>query len=479
MKKNTKLRLFSIKNIVAIMLLLYTFNSSAQDITYLSWNEAVNQVLEQNPNLASTKTNLEAINKNIAIAKASYLPEINLGGAVSKSKTATFSSNEGGIPASAAIVGASLSQLIYNEQQMANYTIQKYLYASEEEQYRSSRYKTISTTGMTYIGLLFAKDLLDVQKENLQITEKNLQAARNRNEMGSTSLQEVLRWETQLYADKQDVASQKAAVIINMGHLNQLLNIPIETNHLLEKVSVEKNGFIFSNKLIASSISDDKKSLLIRDYLVELGLANSPALASIEQELLAQNRRVDANKRWVIPTFNFNAGTNAVYNYGSSKPGVENSATGFWQMELNMLWPVFNGGANINKVKQSRFQYTALELQKTDIKTSLEQSIRASVAVVMSDYLNIDYANAQSEAAFKNYNLVNEAYLQGESSLLDLLDAQNQKLIADISSRMALYTFMNDLLAVEQAIGFFPFIESQEKEQKIISELEGRLLTFK
>ncbi len=152
------------------------------------------------------------------------------------------------------------------------------------------------------------------------------------------------------------------------------------------------------------------------------------------------------------------------------------SDKGFWKYGMTMYWPIVDGGANINKVKQSRFQLSALELQKNDIKNSIEQSIRASVAVVISDYINISFAKLQADAAEKNYELVYDSYFVGESSLLDLLDAQNQKLVADIQSRVALYTFFSDLLAVEQAIGYFPFLEPAEEVNEIIIELERRLV---
>ena len=98
------------------------------------------------------------------------------------------------------------------------------------------------------------------------------------------------------------------------------------------------------------------------------------------------------------------------------------------------------------------------------------------MAVVISDFVNIGYAESQVEAADKNYELVNGAYTVGESTLLDLLDAKNQKLVADISSRVALYTFLADLLSVENAVGYFPFLQPVENEQAIIKELERRLL---
>lgn len=459
-----------------LALFIFSIHSKSQGQASLGFTETVNRVLEENPNLASAEANLEATRYNIAIARSNYLPGLNILGSVSQSKSATFSQTAGVIPSSSALVGASLSQMVYNEKTLANFKIQKYLYASQEELYRNTRNSIISAAGMSYIGLLFAEDLLAVQQENIQITEHNLQAAKDRQDVGATNMQEVLRWETQLYSDMQSIESQKAVVIIQRGTLNQLLNVPIETSETLDKLTLEKNGFIFSSSVVASTASDENKSIIIRDFLVELGLANSPILASIDQQLLAQNRQLEMNKRWAIPNFNLGASTNAKFDLNKEEAEEVGDDKGFWKVGLTMFWPIVDGGANINKVKQSRWQMSGLELQKNDFKTSLEQSIRASAAVVISDFLNIGLAKAQADAAQKNYDLVNDAYYVGESSLLDLLDAQNQKLVADISSRVALYTFFDDLLTVEQAIGYFPFLEPEADVQAIINKLERRLL---
>ena len=325
---------------------------------------------------------------------------------------------------------------------------------------------------------MFAIDLLGVQEENIKITEQNLSASRDRLEVGSTNQQEVLRWETQMYSDKQSIESQKASVIISRGSLNQLLNSPLETQQNIELLTVEENGFIFSSGILAATINGEGKEVIIRDFLVELGLANSPVLASIDQQLLAQNRQLKSTKRWAIPKFNASVGADAKFDLNKEEAEDIGSDRGFWKYGMTMYWPIVDGGANINKVKQSRFQMSALELQRNDIENSIEQSIRASAAVVISDFKNISFAKSQAEAAQKNYDLVYDSYFVGESSLLDLLDAQNQKLVADIQSRVALYTFFSDLLAVEQAIGYFPFLEPQENVNEIISELERRLVKY-
>ena len=481
MKKQYRNNSFFKHKIMALLVLLvFTIHTEAQsNLNQLTLTDAVNRVLENNPNLASSEASLEASRNNIAIARGNALPALSLGGSVSQSKYATISESSGVVPASSAILGATLSQMIYNEKYLANLKIQKYLYASEEEQYKSAQYNIISATGISYVGLLFADDLLEVQKENLEITKTNLQGAQDRFEVGTTDRREVLRWETQMYADQQSVESQKAVVIIRQGSLNQLFNVPLETKEALQKLSIEKDGFLFSSELVKNTISDENKARIIRDYLVELGIANSPVLASLEQQLMAQNRQVQSTKRWAIPSFSASAGANLIFDIDNGAAEIPNEDKGYWKYGVSMFWPILNGGSSINKVKQSKWQLSALELQINDIKNSLEQAIRASAAVVNSDFINTGLANSQAAAAELNYELVNDAYLAGESSLLDLIDAQNQKLVADISSRVALYTFLSDLLALEQAIGYFPFLDSKENVDKIVQEFELRLLEMK
>ena len=144
-----RVKILSITTPLLLALLLITLTTKAQEQIKLSLVETVNRVLEENPNLAAAEAYLEATHYNIAIARANYLPGLSVLGSASQSKSATFSQTAGVIPSSSAVVGASLSQMIYNEKYLANFKIQKYLYASEEEQLRNTRYNTISAAGQS------------------------------------------------------------------------------------------------------------------------------------------------------------------------------------------------------------------------------------------------------------------------------------------------------------------------------------------
>ena len=93
--------------------------------------------------------------------------------------------------------------------------------------------------------------------------------------------------------------------------------------------------------------------------------------------------------------------------------------------------------------------------------------------MAIASFENIGLSHLQQETATKNYELVNEAYLEGEATFLELLDSQQQLINAERAARQALYGFLADLLTVEQAVNYFPFMESDELSR--VRELEGRL----
>ncbi len=456
-------------------LLLAAGPALAQDNETLGWLEAINQALSANQSLAAAQEDLEATHENVSIAKANFLPNVDIHGLYLEAKAESVAPNANIIPATTGLVGATLTQMIYDEKAFANYSIQQSLYASQEQQVKNTRFAIIAAAGQAYIGVLLAEDLLEVQNENLELTEQNLQTSRDREQVGETSFQEVLRWETQLYANKRQVLESKSSVLVSRFALNQVRDRPDEERYGLHKLALDANGFIFSSDVVQQALDEDDKARVVRDYLVELGLTNAPALTALDLELEAQQRQLRSDDRWLIPSFEFFAGADHLLITAGEDADALDIDTNFWMVGASFNWSIFDGGANISKAHQAGSELRALQSQRKELQTSLEQAIRASAAVAIADFQAIDLARSQAEAAQQNYLLVYDSYLVGEISLLDLLDAQDQKLTAGSSATVALYTFLADLLSLEQAIGYFPFLEPTDQVSEHVRELERKL----
>jgi len=469
--------------ILFLLLLLFPEKGFTQINTTLTFLGAVEQGIKSNQGFAAQQSNLQAKEKDVKITRANFLPSLQFSGSVTPAWNRSVNNldaldnlfQSGFKPLGS--FSAGFNQMIYNEGYFAKHKIQKNLYISQQEQLRGKRYKLITAIGEAYINTLIGEDLLMVLNKNLELTKRNLDAAIYRAEIGAASLQETLRWKTKLYSEQKLIAGQQGNNISNRVLLNQLRGQPTEQIEVLERLTLEKDGFIFANPYMREVLKNDDNKKIIRDFLVELGMPNSPEISSLNAEIDAQNRKVKSAKIWLIPNFSLNASfddsfLSALGNNGSRQKGSMET----WFIGASANWNVFNGGANFSQIKKSKFKQEALEFEKKEVYSKLEKDIRSGASNLIADYLKVNLAREQAEVAMENYQMVYDSYLIGEVALLDLLDAQEQKFRSDYSEIITYYTFLLNLLSVEQAIGYFPFLEPQNEVDVIINNLEEKLL---
>ena len=87
------------------------------------------------------------------------------------------------------------------------------------------------------------------------------------------------------------------------------------------------------------------------------------------------------------------------------------------------------------------------------------------------------YARNQADAAQENFDLVDASYTLGVASILDLLDAQQQLLTAELALADAVYGFLDNLVVAERTLSFYPFVEPPGEVESLISGLELELQT--
>jgi outer membrane protein len=443
----------------------------------LTFLEAIQEALHANQALAASRQTLDAQEKEVAIARASMLPRLTGAGSGIVSSGATFSASAGIIPEQTAQAAGLLQQTLYNQAYIDSLGAQKHLYESQQNDYASIRAQTIAGAGQNYVGVLLAEALLAVQQQNVGLTEQSVAITKSQEEAGAVLFRDVLRWQSQLYADQQGVVTEKSNVLMSRYTLNQTRNRPAEEICSLQDLTVERDGFVFSSPVVFEAASDDAKAIVMRDYLVDLGVERSPQIRSLDARIRSQSRTMKSARRWLIPSLEASLAGAVFLKTGGQGSGSadQQRETGdsFWQAQAVLSWSIFDGGQFISSMNLEKAVLYSLRSQRIDTATALEESIRGTVAVAIASFQNIALSRLQTEAATQNYDLVNEAYLEGEANFLELLDSQQQLLNAERAAKQALYGFLSDLLTVEQSINYFPFMEADADAR--VRELEARL----
>jgi outer membrane protein TolC len=262
-------------------------------------------------------------------------------------------------------------------------------------------------------------------------------------------------------------------VLTSQFELNRVRNRPREDVVIPAPSSIDEHGFVYTSEVIAKAVALPDADRRLRDSLVRFGLDRSPTLRAIDAAIEAEERVLTASKRefWV-PTVSVSANVDHVLDSNASSTPFSETE---WGARALLTYPVFVGGAKIASLRSAREAVSSLRLARRAETITLDDGIRTAFAQASGAYQTVGFAREQERAAQKNYEYVYDAFVLGVADYLQLLDAQNQNLVAQLASANALYDFLDALIAAEQQIAFFPFLEARAEVDTFIDGLEDTL----
>ncbi len=334
--------------------------------------------------------------------------------------------------------------------------------------------------GLAYLDVLRGQTFERVQRENLSVTRSNLDLARVRVTLGAAGRAEVLRWESQVAAGRRSVIAANSARNVAEIALNRLLHRPLEEPFGTEDAGLADLPVVSGDESILPHMENPDAFDVFRDFMVEEALAQAPELRQLDAALAAQRRALgSARAVYFVPTVAVQGGLTNIFTEGgagaeftpSFPPGVPDLSDAFpqandlsWNLALSVSLPLFAGGARPAVAAEASATLRQLELQRQAAAERVEQRVRVALHRAGASRASIALAQDGARAARQSLELVTDAYARGAASLVDLLDAQNAAVVADLAAASATYDFLADMLQVERATGRFQlFAEADQR----------------
>ena len=316
------------------------------------------------------------------------------------------------------------------------------------------------------------------------MTRSNLELAQVRQEIGVASPAEVIRWENQIANNRRNVIDASAQRNVAEIRLNRLLNRPLEESFQTEETNLDDPVLQTSAARLGPYLGDPFAFDIFRDFMTAEALMVAPELQQLDAAIRAQDRALTAASRafWV-PTVFFSGDVSAVktggagtsFNLGFALPGNLTGPNALnWTLNVSASLPLFTGGARRAEQTQTSEELEELRLTRRSLAQQVEQRVRSALHVAGASYAGIELAEASADAADRNLDLVTDAYEQGAASILDLLDGQNQALVAREVAATAVFNYLIDLMTVQRAVGQFDFFITPDQYQTFL----GRLRLF-
>jgi len=419
--------------------------------------------------------------KDLDLARSNYLPQLNLESTGFFLDENTVNSSLGTRGDFNWTAGASFSQLILSEPALANISIQKLLFESQQQVQKESELDVILEVTQRYFSYLQVLALAELQNENIKSINQNLIIATDKEQVGYSGSNDVYRWQTELDLAKTDLYEANAQLKTVRFQLNETLNRPLHEEFTIES-SESINRFIEELDQVFVNLIQDQKTLnQLADFMVQEAFSNLPEIQQIQLAIAAQERLLKSNKRaFYLPTLAFVANYEypiEIINPGESPPipEFELDINPTWNAVFNLSIPLLAGGSRKFQKQKTEVGLYQLRDQQKEVKNLLELQVRANVEQVNASYNTIRLTRSAAESAQQNLLIVRDLYKSGQVNVITLVDAQNAWLGAKINATNAAYQFMIDYFSLQRSMGNYIFLATEAQSAEFIQ----RFLTYK
>lgn len=414
--------------------------------------QAIAFAIENNLMLRANSINLDLAEKDLDLARSNLYPDLSVGANYQRIKQSLAVP---GNPERRLDASLNLSQSIYSEDLWANYDINKRLLENQHALYKVAILNTAQQASAAYLGLLSAKANEETLSTNLDLTEKNLELAKNRLRIGTASRSDVLRFESQSATDRQNLFNAIAARQSAELELARIMNLPKGILVDARKPDVGSLLSILTDARFQSYVTNQIHWLAFQDFYKAEAITNAPELKSYDAQLRATERNILAQQRGhYIPDVSLKV--QAGRNLSQSGAGaLDTMSKDSWTVSVGARLPIDISGKRRKNITRSELQKEQLSLTHQATEQQIVSNTGKALFTIGSSYPNIQLSKQAAKAAEESLALVQDAYAKGAVSISELLDAQNNALNANLAAVNAEYRFLQDYMILMRAAGDF------------------------
>lgn len=323
----------------------------------------------------------------------------------------------------------SLVQPIFSSEIIHNYRIQKQyteIYRVDVERYKRELIKEITKA---YYGYQKAFNLVGLADTTFSLVKENLRVSQRLFDNDKVTIDAVYRSDAELSKVEVQRSQAKNMLEASKAYFNFLLNQPLDS-------PIE----LISEQPVPVELSLEESSIM--------ALQNRNELQQIDQYRQLNQHVINLHQGKNIP------GLYGVVDYGVQ--GEDYRFTGdddFVLASLVLRWTLFQGAANHQKVQQSRIQGEKLK----EFYEESQQQIRLEVInhffALKTAYETVQSARKQIRSASRAYELISRKYSEGQTSLLELIDARTSLTGAAANAIIVRSEYFSQLADFEYAIG--------------------------
>ncbi|MDX9752975.1 MAG: TolC family protein [bacterium] len=433
---------------LAFLLLVVTGISHSQESPKLSLAEAVNTAIQHNPELEAVRKDAEAATLGKAEARSYYLPQVKFSSDATKSDSDLFEFDTSSIPeefqdsfnfGDMGFAGSfftnklTLGQLIYDRSVIGQINLAHLQEEAANWQRTGQEQQVAFETVSAYLDILLASEILGVQKQRLQLADKQLQTTQTSFDAGLRIRTDVLRAELSRSSAERDVVSAEIAVKNAQVALNKIMGTSLTSFYTIE--SGDLPHYDPPQDIITNMQNLDPYFSLAQD--------NNPAIkiSSLLVEQSYENINIARGEFYPRVSIGGSAGFK-----DSSRPELEDKE---WAIQATVEIPIFEGGRRFAKVRRTTKQNEASAKRYEETARTVLTSVEQASLALQEQFRNLEIAVKAERVAQENYERFQNLYQEGLADSLDITQSLTELVVAQTDVVRARYGYLkiyNNLL---------------------------------
>jgi outer membrane protein TolC len=209
-------------------------------------------------------------------------------------------------------------------------------------------------------------------------------------------------------------------------------------------------NFLLNRPLTDSVLVDDMKALPAREQLMGNSVSGREELSKLKIARDINGNLTGLARSYIVPKL----GT--FIDLGSQAFDWKfNSQSRYYLFGVSLEWNLFSSGKNNYRVKQAIADREALASQTDYVQQQLLTELKVRQAGMQSAIAQYEAAQSQLKTSQTYYSDMLKLYKQGMAIYIELLDAQNQWIDAQLQANIALYDTWIANTAIERANASF------------------------
>ena len=322
-------------------------------------------------------------------------------------------------------------------QKINNIKASKFLYKATQEESLQQKYLLAFRVMSAYYDIQFIQGLIDIAKEQVQISQTNYDLVKKQVELGVMAGADLYEAESLLYADSLALTQNENRLKAAKLTLLQAMNIEGENDITLQPELIAAGSFEKTEALVSDSIF-----VAAKDFM--------PSIKAQEFRVKAATKQLSAARGGLYPSISLQGGIGTGYfetirdSLGTTIPfrdQIRDNTFKFIGASLNV--PIFSGWASRSRVKQ---QKTALERAKNNAKIT-EQELYQIIQQLVQEHEALMAETVQTQKGMESQGLAfaiaQKRYEKGMINAIELRQsknlfatAQNQNLQAQLRLRV-------------------------------------------